>query len=564
MRKKRYQNITWLIVLIVLIVFVNIIATFRFFRIDLTADKRYTLSEVTKNEIRSLEDVIYIQIFLDGEMPIGFQKMKKSVEELLDEFRVYNKQNIQYSFIDPAQMGENREREVVYQDLYDRGLDPTNVKEKSSDGSMTEKTLFPGAIITYRGKEMAVNFLKNNPLFSSEVNLNNSIQMLEYEFINAFKMISIEKKKRIAIIEGHGELNEYEMEDLTRELSKFYEIDRVKIFGLDSVLNPYQAVIIAQPEEHWSEQDKFVLDQYIMNGGNVLFAIDAVRVNTDSLAKGIPTFALINEVNLEDQLFRYGVRINPVLVQDMHCNVIPVNTSVVHDQPRFVPAPWMYHPLIIPPGNHSITKNLNLIEVKYASNIDTLAISGIRKSVLLASSQYSRVLNAPMVIQLAQVKERVDPNQLRNPFQTIGVLLEGRFQSVFQNRMISEFKDNPETQYLENGKKARLIIISDGDIAKNDVQFRSGRVMISELGYDRYTKQTFGNKEFLMNAIHYLTGESALLSLRSQEFKLRLLDKERINQEKVKWKLINAVLPVFVIIFFGYILYLVRKYKYTR
>jgi len=564
MKNQKKQNIIQLALALVILVLINYISSQSFFRIDLTSDKRYTLSEVTHELIDSLDDVVYIEVYLDGDMPIGFQRMQKSIKEMLDEFRVIAGENIQYTFVNPSRSTEQSERNALFRDLYDRGLEPTNVKDRDKQGGIAEKLLFPGAIITYRDKETPVNFLKNNPAFSAEVNLNNSIQDIEYELVDAIRKITEKKRKKIAFLEGQNELDEFETGDITKALAEYYSIDRVTIKEYLNILEPYDAVIIAGPKEEYTEKSKFILDQYIMNGGKVLWFIDAVNVNMDSLSTGSSTFALINDVNLNDQLFKYGVRINPNVIQDVQCAVIPINTSVSSTQPKFSPAPWLYYPLIIPPDNHPVTKSLNVIRTKFPGVIDTVgARTDIAKEILLSSSANARVLDAPLLVNLAQVREQINPAAFNKAHLPIAVLLKGTFESVFKNRYLQNILGKNDFSFKETSEPTEMIVISDADIIRNEVRQRADGVFISPLGYDRYTKQTYGNKEFVMNAVHYLVDQKGLLDLRSREFKLRILDKAKIIDERFKWQLINTIVPIFFVIVVGGILMFIRKRKYT-
>lgn len=564
MKNQKKQNIIQLALALVILMLINYISSQTFFRIDLTSDKRYTLSEITHELIDSLDDVVYIEVYLDGDMPIGFQRMQKSVKEMLDEFRVIAGENIQYTFVNPSRSSDQSERNALFRDLYERGLEPTNVKDRDDEGGVAEKLLFPGAIVTYRDKETPVNFLKNNPAFSAEVNLNNSIQDIEYELVDAIRKIAAKKRKKIAFVEGQDELDEFETGDITKALAEYYSIDRVTIKDYLNILEPYDAVIIAGPKEEYTEKSKFILDQYIMNGGKVLWFIDAVNVNMDSLSTGSSTFALINDVNLNDQLFKYGVRINPNVIQDVQCAVIPVNTSVSSTQPKFSPAPWLYYPLIIPPDNHPVTKSLNLIKTEFPSVLDTVgAGSKIDKEILLSTSANARVLDAPLLVNLAQVREQVNPGAFNKAHLPIAVLLEGTFESVFKNRYLENIIGKTDFSFVETSENNKMIVVSDADIIRNEVRERADGVFISPLGYDRYTKQTYGNKEFVMNAVHYLVDQKGLLDLRSREFKLRVLDKARIIDERLKWQLINTIVPIFFVLVFGGILMFIRKRKYT-
>ena len=561
----RKQNITQLLIAIVIILLVNYISSNKYFRLDLTADKRYTLSEATHQILDSLDDAVYIKVYLDGEMPIGFQRMQKSITELMDEFRVIAGVKVQYTFVNPSESSDESKRNAIYKDLYHRGLNPTNVKDRDEEGGMVEKILFPGAILTFKDKETPINLLVNNPGLSAEVNLNNSIQALEYEFINAINKITTTKRKKIAFIEGQGELDEYSTGDITRELNEYYDIDRVTIKEHLHILDPYDAVIIAGPKREYSEKSKFILDQYIMNGGKVLWFIESVNISMDSLASGNGmAFAFMNDVNLGDQLFKYGVRVNPNIIQDVQCAVIPVNTAIAGQQAKFAPAPWLYFPLISISSNNPITKNLNMLKLEFPSSIDIVGNqSDVKKQVLLSTSIQSKLLNVPLMVRLGEVKNQVDPRSFNSPNNSMAVLLDGEFESVFKNRPLTKILEGNNFEFVERSEPTKMIVVSDVDIIRNDVTQRADGVFLSPLGYDRYTKQTYGNKEFVMNAVHYLVDESGILDVRSREFKLRLLDKERIKRDKIKWQFINTVLPIVLILLFGFYMTYRRRKKYA-
>ena len=557
------QNIIQLTLALIIVLLINYISSNAYFRLDLTADKRYTLNKSSREILDSLNDIVYIEIYLDGEMPVGFQRMQKSVRELMDEFRVIANDNIQFSFINPSESADQKKRNVLFQDLYDRGLNPTNVKDRDNEGGMAEKMLFPGAIIAYQGKETPVNLLKNNPGLSADENLNNSIESLEYEFIDAIRKITVKQRKRIAFIEGQGELDEFQTGDITKALSEYYDIDRVTIKDFITILEPYDAIIIAGPTEEYTEKSKFIIDQYLMKGGRILWLIDAVKADMDSLSTGSATFAFYNDPNLGDQLFKYGVRVNPDIIQDIQCAVIPVNTAITGNQPRFAPAPWVYFPLLNPPSNNPITKNLNMIKAEFPSVIDTVGNNpDIRKKIILTSSQNCRVLTVPQLVSLEQVREQIDPYTFNQSYKPVALLLEGKFESVFTNRLINEYTGNQPFEFKNKSLPTQMIVISDADIIRNDVRQRADGVFLSPLGYDRYTKQSFGNKEFVMNTVHYLVEKNGILDIRSRDFKLRLLDKSKLITKKTKWQLINTVLPVVSILLFGFILLYIRKRKY--
>lgn len=559
------KNITQLLVSLLVIILVSYISSHAFFRIDLTSEKRYSLSDQSKNILNELNDIIYVEVYLEGDMPIGFMKLNKSVRELLDEFRAYGGRNIQYDFINPNDFTSEEDKQRFQRDLLKRGLSPTNLQEKDKEGRVSQKIIFPGAIINYGEYEISVNLLENNPALSAEVNLNNSIQSLEYKLISSIKRITTESFKRIAFIEGHGEFDQYQVMDITNELSKYYEVDRGRISGQTGILDNYSAIVIAQPLNKFPEEDKFVIDQYIMNGGRVMWLIDIVDIDADSLSTGKATLGLIRDLNLSDQLFKYGVRINPVLVKDIHCALVPVNVALAGEKAQFKPSPWWYFPLLIPPTNHAITKNLNMIRTEFVNALDSVGNdSDVRKNAILKSSQYSQVVNAPMMVSLEEINEKPKQQEYTHSFQTIGMLLEGKFNSVFKNRSISKYQTPDGFEFKDKSQETKMIVIADGDIIRNDVIWQGNQPQIIPLGYDRYSRQTYGNKDFIVNALNYLTDTDGLIQLRNREFKLRVLDKQRIINERLKWQLINTVLPVLMLIGIGILMQFLRKRKYTR
>ncbi|NMD01035.1 MAG: gliding motility-associated ABC transporter substrate-binding protein GldG, partial [Bacteroidales bacterium] len=407
--RKSYKRQVYrdLLILITSIVLINYIASFFFTRIDLTAEKRYTLTNTTKTILTNIKDVVYVKVYLEGDMPYGFKRLNKSIKETLDEFRSYAGDNIQYEFINPSENPDKKTQKELFKQLYNKGLTPTNVQEKDDEGKISEKVLFPGALISYGGREIAVDFLHNSMNLSPEENLNASVEDVEFSMMNAIRKLKNDFGQRIAFIEGHGESTPEEVEDFTRSLTEYFEVERVRldsqIYSLSSrtldsnkkvtVVNKYDLAIIANPDSMFSEFDKYIIDQFIMYGGKVIWLIDAVDANMDSLAYASTVMATIKNLNLNDQLFKYGARVNPNLVQDMQCAIIPVNTAISGTQPQFTPSPWVYFPLLMPNTKHPIGKNVNLVKGQFVSSVDPVGDdSTITKTVLLTTSQNSRAI----------------------------------------------------------------------------------------------------------------------------------------------------------------------------
>ncbi len=573
-RKNIKQNsIIQILLGIAIIILVNIISSFVFTRFDLTSEKRYSLSDATKELLSDLDDIVYFKVYLDGDFPAGFKRLRNETKEMLDEFRAYN-DNIQYEFINPSKSEDAKERNDTYLLLIERGLNPTDLQVKTNEGT-SQQIIFPGALVTYKSKEIPLELLKAQMGTPPEAVLNNSIQVLEFNITNTIKKLSLINKPEIAIIEGHGELDKYEMADISNTLSEYYNVERIRINGqlnslaersnIDSVKtrikNKYEAIIIAKPDSAFSDKDKFIIDQFIMLGGKVLWLIDQVFACMDSIQNSESTVGINNELNLEDQLFKYGVRINSDLVMDLNALPIPLRTGQIGNQPQIDFFPWYFFPIITPLIKHPIVNNLNAIKTEFVSSIDTIEVSGIKKTILLKTSPYSRIVYTPALISLNILREEPDENIYNKPGQPVAVLLEGEFESAFKNIISPVIANNKEIGFLEKGIANKMVVISDGDIIRNQLHIPQGYPL--PLGYDQFTRQTFGNKELILNVMNYLCDDSGLVSIRSRELKLRLLDKTKIANSKLFWQLLNTILPVLLVIIFGIIWAWVRKRRYA-
>jgi ABC-2 type transport system permease protein len=573
-RDMKRNHIFQLLVGLVIIVLVNVIGYYIFTRFDLTAEKRYTLSDQTKKMLRDLDDVVFLQVYLEGDFPAGFKRLRRETKEMLDQFRAYS-DNLQYEFINPSASDDQVERNAVYQRLMERGLNPTDLQVKTNEGS-SQQIIFPGAIASYRGKELPVELLVSQLGLPPEEVLNNSIQNLEFNLANTIRRLTMNIKPRVAFIEGHSELGPLETADIARSLQEYYQVERVAINGqLNSltereenedgsmvVRNKFNTLIIAKPDSAFSEKDKFILDQFIMRGGSVLWLIDPVFASMDSLENS-STIGIIHDINVNDQLFHYGVRLNTNLVMDLACLPIPVRTGEVGGAPQFDFFPWYYFPVITPMIDHPIVKNLNAIKTEFISSIDTVKAPGIKKTILLTSSKYARTVNTPVPITLDIIDQEPDRRLYNKQDIPLAVLLEGKFNSLYTNRVPPEIRESEEISFVEEGSPSRMIVVADGDVIKNQIRLSDDRPVPYPLGFDRYTNQTFGNKEFILNALNYLTEEDGLISIRSRELKLRLLDRPKVNKERVQWQVLNTVLPVMVILLLGVIMYFIRKRKYS-
>lgn len=560
--KRKQRDIGELLIGLILLISLNIVGQYIFSRFDLTSDKRYTISEATKEKLKGLEDVVFVRIYLDGDLPAGFKRLKNSTREMLDEFRVYANDNIQYEFIDPSAEPDQKVRNDIYRELSKKGLNYTNLKTKDGD-KVSEQIVFPGLIMSYREREVPLQLLKSQIGADPEVMLNNSIQQLEYELISTIKKVSENYKKRLAFIEGHGELKELEVADISQALSEFYAVERIKIDGKLDALDYLDAIIIAGPDSQYTEKDKYMIDQFIMKGGKVLWLVESVFADQDSLRKNTITLGLPKSVNLEDQLFKYGVRINTDFILDLRALPIPIITGMIGNQPKQEFFPWYYYPLLMSENKHPIVNNIEAVMSNFVSSIDTVGSNAnIRKTPLLQTSQYTKLVLAPHRISFNILREAPDQRSYTKSFQNVAILLEGEFESVFKNRLNPEVTQNPEFKYRDLSKETKMIVISDADIIRNKVNW--DKKEFYALGYDRFTQRTYGNKEFIMNCMHYLLDDDGLINARSKEFRIRLLDKQRVDKEKKKWQILNTAFPIALVLLFGSLLAWIRKRKYAK
>lgn len=561
-----------MITVIGIVIALNVLSGFFFTRFDLTTEKRYTLSDTSKELLEGLEDVIYLKVYLDGELPAGFRRLRDRTREMLDEFRAYSNNNIEYEFINPSDQPDEASRNELYRQLAKEGLMPTNIQIKNEDGA-EQKLIFPGAIMTYRGEQAALQLLKSQMGAMPEQMLNSSVEDLEYEITNGIRKLTSIRAEAVGFIEGHGELTERQIADMARSLSEYYRLERVQVNGkLNSLVTrtegdsgavifpKFKAIVIAKPDSAFSEEDKFMIDQYIMYGGRVLWLLDPVFCNMDSLRYAPSTLAIPTSSNLEDMLFKYGVRVNTDLIQDARCAAIPGPSGYVGNQLQWALQPWVFFPITVPDSEHPIVRNLNGIKLEFASSLDTVGGTGIRKTVLLRTSERSRALRTPTQVSLDVMVQEPKPEQFNQPHMPVAVLLEGRFESVFKNRLTSLFKESKEIQYREEGKPSKMIVVSDGDIARNHIN-PDGTYL--PCGFDRYTSQQFGNKKFLLNALNYLCDDVNLTTIRSRALEIRLLDRKKAEAERTKWQAINIGVPIALIILFGLINAYLRRKRYA-
>ena len=571
---KRSQLLSFAITLIV-IVAVNVIGSFVYTRFDLTSEKRYTLSDTSKEILRNLDDYVYFRIYLEGEFPAGFKKLRKETKEMLDEFRAYSKY-IDYDFINPSESNDAAERSETYKLLYQSGLNPTELSIQTKEGAQ-QIVIWPCALVSYQEKELPLDLLDTQLGKSSQEALNNSARNLEYKFISAIKDLSQRKKPNIAFIEGHGELNENEVYDITRSLQKKYSVKRITIDEQITALNGrtetadssikigsnYEAIIIAKPTKPFSEKDKFIIDQYIMRGGKVLWLIDPVFATMDSLQAAESTMGNSLNINLDDMFFKYGLKLNKDLLLDYNSAAIALRTGQMGGQAQIEYFRWYYFPLLNAASDNNIVKNINPVKADFVSSIEpVISDSDVQKIPLLKTSDYTKVSAAPVFISLSMLRQAPDQRMFSQKGHNVAYLLKGTFESLYANRMTAGIMESEEIGFKTSSEPTSMIIIADGDIIRNQFHIPKGYPL--PLGFDQYTQITYGNKDFIENAVSYLVDGEGLIGIRSRELKIRLLDVNKVNANPIMWQMINVILPSALMILLGFILAVIRKRKYSK
>ncbi len=558
MKIRNYRNILFPVSVLVLIA----ISFFYFFRIDLTSDKRYSISDQTKNLMAKVDEPLKVSIYLDGYLNPGFQRLKKSTGELLDELAVYSDKSFEINYVNPSLADSPQEREKKYSELQAAGFSPTAVYEHDKEGKSIQKVIFPWIEIGYKNKKVQVCLLKNILGNSGEENLNISIENLEFEITDGIRRLVNTEVSKIAFIEGHGELSEAQTFDISKSLSRYFQIDRGILATNADILNPYKVIIIAGPTKPFSESDKFIIDQYIMNGGRVLWLIDGVRVARQNLSTIGLSPAMEQDVNLSDQLFRYGVRINPVLLQDVQCASVPVNVAQSGANPQFELTPFFFAPLLLASPEHPVTRNITEVRSEFCSGIDLVGDNKqVKYQLLLATSDNTHVIGTPSTIDLNQKVKANDKAYFNLAYVPVAIAMEGNFESDFANRMIP--KELTNTMPIRKlSPNTRQIVVANADIIRNEISTKDSTSI--PLGFDRYMNQQFGNKDFIQNAVLYLADNDGWMQLRSRSLKMRLLNKKTANENRLIIQLANVVIPVSILLIFGIGYQIVRKRKYTR
>ncbi|WP_026730733.1 gliding motility-associated ABC transporter substrate-binding protein GldG [Flavobacterium denitrificans] len=561
MKASNKLNLKTLGITIFILIVLNVLGSLFFHRFDLTKDKRYTLSETSLNIVKQVKNPLSIKIYMQGELPADFRRLQQETKQLLEEFQAYNS-NIVFEFVNPME-NEDESMEMV-KSLYQKGLTPVNITVDDK-GKQSQAMVFPWAIAVYDNKEVNIPLLKNIMGANTEDKVKGSIQHLEYSIADAINKITKAKQKKVAYIKGNGELNEVHVANMLRQIKESYYIGP---FTLDSVakdpngtlsaLKKYDLAIIAKPTQTFSDEEKEVLDQFVMNGGKTIWLIDQVAADMDSLYnQSGATLAYPRDLNLNDMFFKYGFRINPDLVKDEQGSPLKLATGEQGSATQYQNFIWKFAPIVIPTSQHPIVKNLGGIKFDFANQIDTLK-NGIKKTVLLQSSPYSKKIGTPTEINLNIVTEKTSPQEYLNKGNLpLAVLLEGNFHSAFQNRVLP-FK---ESSFQTQGKPNKMIVIADGDLARNQLD---KNMMPVELGYDQRTGNLYDNKDFMMNCINYLLDDSGLINIRSKDVEVPLLDKEKVYENYTATQFITIGLPILILLIFGLVFTFIRKRKYSK
>ncbi|MCC5916873.1 MAG: gliding motility-associated ABC transporter substrate-binding protein GldG [Cryomorphaceae bacterium] len=564
------KNIIQIVLFTLVLILINMAGQYYFTRTDLTSEKRYSLNKVTKELLQDLEDPVLVKLYLDGEMPADLLRLQREALQMLNEFKAIHRK-IEVEIIDPNGIEDRKARSNLMEQLETLGLNPVQV-EIEDGGSQKRITVYPGAILSYGEKQKPVQLLSGQLNVSPEQQVNAAIQNLEYTWASNIRSLSKTKKSTIGFKSGNGELPIEYLADIMKSLSVNYDVSPfdIKEFPADTTtgelslnrqlqrINRFDALVIAQPSKGFTDLDKFLIDQFIMNGGKVVWCVDAVYANMDSLSESseMLAFPILDDLKISDMLFRYGVRLNTNLVMDL-------KAAWLSDMQRV--RPWVYFPLITPRVKHPITKDLNAIKAEFISSIDTVMAAGIKKTPLLVSSANAKLAPTPHVVSLEKYYNFPRDEVFGKSYIPMGYLLEGEFESIFANRLVPKI-GKEQVPFIEKGRKSAQVVIGDGSIIRNQRNVTNPNIekgVSLPLGFDQFTGVQYGNKDFFLNVFDYLLDPKNLIQIRSRELKMRLLDNQRIREERNFWIVLNTALPVILLLVFGVINTIIRKRKYS-
>jgi ABC-2 type transport system permease protein len=559
----RNQSLLQLLLIAGILIFINIVGRYLHKHLDLTEENRFTLTDPTKKLLADIKEPVTIRVLLEGEFPAGFKRLQNGVIEMLNDMRAENG-NIQYSFEDPNQGSTaeiNRRREELAKD----GIMPMSLNVKGA-GETKRMVIYPHAIVTYGGRSVPVSLMENQIPNQPEVTLNNSVSTLEYKFSSAIQKAMFDSHPKVVFTTGHGELSEMQTADLERSLSQFYQTKHMLLDSFSSIKKDVSVLVVAKPTKAFSDKDKFKIDQFVMNGGKVLWLIDRMNGELDSMNRTGRQVPADYPTNLEDILFKYGARIQPNMVLDLESTFIPLRTGAQGSEQQFENFKWFYHPMVSSKSNHPIVKNLDRVNLFYPSRVDTIRTkTPIKKTVLLESSDYSREQFSPVEVNFEILKYEIDKSKFDKKRIPMALLLEGVFPSLYENRVSPQMLqglDSLGQKFVEKSAPTKMLVVADGDIAANSFDNKNG--VPFPTGYNRFMGYAFANKDFLLNAIEYMLDEKQLIEARSKEIKLRMLDEKRLKEEKIFWQFINIVLPLIILGIFAAFYTWWRKRKYAK
>ena len=568
MKKLLHSPYIW-IFLIAGLLLVNWMASQWHTRLDLTSEKRYTISAATRELLQSLDGPVTITVLLDGDLPAGFKKLAGSTRDMLQEFKEISGSNIQYFFRQPGQGMNDTLKSELIDSLHSMGINPTNVRARAKEGEGEEQRLvYPGVIVEYKDRVSGIDLLQGQSSIDGINSLNNAEALLEYKLASAIDKIRRDKVPVVAYLTGNGQPQRYEVYDLIEKtLKPNYGFSILPVDSVPVIPGVFDALLIVKPLTGFNEAQKLKIDQYIMQGGKVIWLIDKLYASLDSLQRNQGSFiAFEMGLNIDDMLFKYGVRINPDLVQDLNCTQIPLAVGSMGDRPQMQLMPWVYFPLLSAINNNPISKNLDYVLAQFPQSIDTVKAEGIKKTVLLASSVNARILNTPAKVELNSVKNEEDLQTFTQTHIPVAVLLEGKFNSLFTNRISSAAKDSLSNLYKTPFRSSvdssnKMVVISDGDLVTNFVSQEKGPL---QMGENPFTHYQYGNKEFFLNCMEYLIGNPGILETRGKDYTLRLLDKKKVDESRSFWQALNIMLPVILAILFALIYAVVNKRRYQK
>ncbi|HVM88871.1 MAG TPA: gliding motility-associated ABC transporter substrate-binding protein GldG [Puia sp.] len=562
--KKINSSKFWWLYLLIIIVAVNFIAAQLHYRVDLTKEKRYTLSEPTKNLLKNLDGDIDIDVYLKGDLKAGIKKLAKSTEELLEEFKEYANGKVHFHFFDPLTTLDDSARQTFVDSLSKMGIQPmTQVAQSKKGEEQSERFVLPGAIVKYKQRIFPINLLKGVNNSDETTYYNNAEALLEYKFANAIDKITEKNVPAVAYVLGNGEPLDFTVYNLIEGLRKNYNFGIFRLDSVPTISRKFDAIILVKPDNTFTEAEKLKLDQYVMHGGNIIFLIDNLRAEMDSLKTDRETVAYDRGLNLDDLLFKYGARINQDLVLDMQCASLNFVIGMQGDKPQIQLLQWPYFPLLTGSLVNPVSKNLDPVYAKFTNSVDTVKANGIRKTILLQTSANGKIISTPAIVSFESVKIANDPKVFNRPNIPAAVLLEGKFHSLFANRISSGMADTLAKMYKEPflssaEKESKIIVCASAEVFMNDTTQRGPLPM----GYNKDINYTFANQDFAQNCIDYMTGSSGILETRAKDFTLRLLDPKKVEDDRAFWQFVNIVIPLLLVLVAGFAFQFMRKRKY--